>query len=1008
MEFRVLGTVDAVAGGRSIDPGTPRQRCVLAVLLLSPGHPVPVDAMVDCVWGDGPPREARNTLYSYVARLRRALREPTGGRGAEIKRQSGGYALEVAPEAVDLFRFRELRRRARDAVRDGDDAGAAQLLRDALALWRNTPLLGLPGVWAERMRAGLVSERLAALASYAEAALRLDRPADLVGELGAALLEHPTAETLAAPLMRALDRAGRQSEAIEVYGRTRQRIRDELGTEPGSQLQALYLELLRRGPTTEAGHPPVRHSPVRHLPTRVTDFTGRSAERRWLDDLEAAGERAGAINGMAGIGKTSLAVDAAYRFAGRYPDAQLCVDLHGHTPGQDPLDPAAALDTLLRRLGVPAERIPADPDEQSALWRAELAGRRCVVVLDNAASAAQVRPLLADAPGTLVLVTSRRRLVGLEGVRSLSLEVLPPADAAALLVDVAGAGRVADDPGALADAVRLCGHLPLAIRVAGARLQHRPTWTVRHLVSRLADERRRLAELTAEDLSVAASFALSYQQLTGVQRRLFRLLGLVPGLDVDAHATAALADLDLPVAERALEDLVDAHLLEQPEPGRYRFHDLLRHHAALTAKEAEPEPARHDATGRLLDYYLAVAGIAAARLSPRPLPDASRPAAPPASVPSLETREHAMAWLDAERLNLVAAVRLAARDGWWEHAWQLPARLWRFYYLRGHLTEWVETHRLALAAALDLADPVAEARTRTYLGVGRRWGGHLHDALDQLERALILHRTAGDQVHEAATLNGLGVTYGALGRYPEAMAAYRDSARIWAGLGDALGEGTARNNLGELLTRLRQPADAVAKLRVAYDLLRTAGTLHGEADPLRNLGEAYSLLGKSGDALDSCRQALALIRAAGGRRAEATMINSLGVVHRRAGQIAEAVVAHEQALELARRVGTRVDEAEILNDLGISCRLAGYPDRALDAHRRALTLARRIREPYEEARALDGIGRALPPRAAEEGARFRAEAAARFAALGVPHAENTGRAGNTAPGRADDTAVPTP
>jgi len=1001
-----LGTVDAVDGGRSIDPGTPRQRCVLAVLLLSPGRPVQVDAMVDCVWGDDPPRQARNTLYSYVARLRRALRKAAGGRSVELRHRSGGYALEVAPERVDLFRFRGLRRRANDAARDGDDPGAVRLFRDGLALWRSMPLSGLPGGWAERMRAGLVSERLAALGGYAEAALRLGLHADLVGELGEVLLEHPTAETLAAPLMRALDRSGRQSEAIEVYGRTRQRVREELGTEPGSQLQALYLELLRRRPLFDVDAPgggppaPPGQPPTRHLPTRVADFTGRSAERRWLEGLVNADERTGAINGMAGVGKTALAVDAAYRFADRYPDAQLWLDLHGHTPGQVPLDPAAALDTLLRRLGVPAERIPADSNERAALWRAELAGRRCVVVLDNAVSAAQVRPLLADAPGTLVLVTSRCRLVGLEGVRSLSLDVLPPAEAAEFLVQVAGGHRVAGDRAALAEAVRLCGYLPLAIRVAGARLQHRPTWMVTHLVARLSDERRRLAELTAEDLSVATSFALSYEQLSGDQRRAFRLLGLFPGADLDAHAAAALVGVDLPAAERLLEDLVDTNLLEQPEPGRYRFHDLLRHHAGHTAQDEEPDSARHDATGRLLDFYLAVADVAAGRLSPRPRRDTVRLAAPPADLPALESREQAMAWLDAERSNLVAVVGLAAREGWWEHAWQVPARLWHFYYLRGHLTEWVETHRLALTAALHLADPVAEARSRTYLGVGWRWAGHLHDALDQLERALPLHRAAGDQIHEAATLNSLGVTYGALGRYPEAMAAYRDSARLWAALGDALGEGTARNNLGELLTRLRRPTEAVAKLRVARDLLRTTGTLHSEADPLRNLGEAYSLLGQPDESLESCRQALALIRAAGGRRAEATMLNSLGVVHRRAGQIAQAVVAHEQALELARRVGTRVDETEILNDLGISCRLAGHPDRALDAHRQALALARRIREPYEEARALDGIGRALPPGAPEEGARYRDEAAASFAALGVPHAENTGHA--------EDTAVPMP
>lgn len=972
MEFRILGTVDAVDGGRALDPGTPRQRCVLAALALSPGHPVAVDTLVDCVWGEQPPRQARNTLYSYVTRLRRALGQP-------IRRRSGGYALDVASDQVDLFRFRDLRRRARDA----DDALAVQLLRDALALWRSSPLCGLPGAWAERVRAGLAGERLAALASYADAALRLGQNADLVTELEAELLEHPTAEPLAAALMRALDCAGRQAEAIEVYARTRQRIVDELGTEPGDQLQSLHLDLLRRRPAQTPNR-----GVARHLPARTADLTGRVAEQRWLDDLVTAGGRAGAINGMAGVGKTALALDAAYRHAARYPDAQLHVDLHGHTPGQDPLDPASALDTLLRRLGVAAERIPADADERAALWRAELAGRRCVVVLDNASSAAQVRPLLTDAPGSLVLVTSRRRLVGLAGVRSLSLDVLPPDDAAALLADAAGADRISGDTAALTEVARLCGHLPLALRIAGARLQHRPTWTVRHLLTRLDDERRRLAELTAEDLSVASSFGLSYQHLGDEQRRAFRLLGLVPCASLDVYAAAAVIGVEPATAERVLDDLVEAHLLEEPAPGRYRFHDLLRDLACRTAQDDEPAPARRDALRRLLDFYLAAADAASSLLISRPLPGVPQLAAPPTALPMIRTWDEAMSWLETERQNLIAAVRLAERHAWPTCTWQLAARLRQFFYLRGYLADWLETHRLGLSAALELADPVAEGLIRTYLGICCRLAGLFDEAFEHLGRALSLHRASGDRDREASTLNGLGITYGITGRYPQAMAAYRDVARIWGETGHTAGEAHGHNNLGELLIRLRRPLEAIAELKVALRLARETDDRHIGADPLRNLGEAYSLVGRAADALDCCRQALLVVRAAGGRRAEVTVLNSIGVVQRRAGRAAEAIAAHEQALDLAACVGTDVEKAEILNDLGLSLRAIGRRENALTSHRQALTLARRLQDPYEEARALDGIGHALPPDAADKAARYRRDAATLFSSLGVPRADD--------------------
>ena len=624
MEFRLLGPVEAWHGEVAVRLGRRRERCLLAILLLEAGSVVSADRLVDLLWDDDPPPTARASLSAHVSRLRNQLDpDGTGALGIRIVGRDGGYLADVAPDTVDAHRFRDLVARA---TAHHDPVQRSAELRRALALWRGPVFAGVASDrLRERLGHDLTEARMAATELAIDAEVEAGRAAEAIIELTAMVRAHPLRERLRAQLMLAMYRCGRTAEALQVYRETRQFLVTELGIEPGPELQELHEQILA-GDSRLAG--PVRPTgraagPRNDLPRDVADFTGRELDlRRVLEVLtgEAGAETAvtiSAIDGMAGIGKTALAVHAAHRLTGRCPDAALFLDLRAHTAGQEPLEPAAALDTLLRAVGVPADSVPHELGERAALWRAELATRRMVVVLDNAATAAQVRPLLPGAPASVVIVTSRHRLTDLEAAHQISLDVLSPSEAVDLFDRVAGDGRAAAEPEQVAAVVRLCGQLPLAIRIAAARLRSRPMWTVAHLAERLTQGQRRLDELAVGDRSVAAAFSLSYERLNPDQQRLFRRLGLVPVPDVDAHVAGALVGIDPEPAGQLLEELVEANLVQQPAPGRYRLHDLLRDHAAALAGTDEPEDERRDSTGRALDYYLHACAAAMALVNPR-------------------------------------------------------------------------------------------------------------------------------------------------------------------------------------------------------------------------------------------------------------------------------------------------------------------------------------------------------------------------------------------------------
>jgi DNA-binding SARP family transcriptional activator len=598
--FRVLGPFEVCVDDRRLELGGPRIRTLLAVLTANAGRVMQVGALVDALWGADAPPEAAQTVRTYVSRLRRSL----AAAGQLIVTHPVGYTLRLVPDALDAGNFERLVAAGRDALTAARPADAAARLTSALELWRGDAYAEFGDVPLLRSEAGrLAAMRLAATEDRIDAELATGASSGLLDELTELTERHPGHDRVWGQLMIALYRAGRQVDAVEVFGRARAVLAGRFGLDPSARLTEIHRRLLNNDARLLGVPAAVATSPVPardDLPGDVARFTGRTAELSRLVAVPPGSPAAvvAAIDGMAGVGKTTLAVHAAHLLAGNHRDARLFLGLHGHTPGRPPTTPMAALDTLLRALGVPGSRIPDDLDARAARWRAELATRSALVVLDDAADLAQIRPLLSGTARTLVLVTSRRRLVGLDSALSVSLDALPEADAVALFAGVLGDDRAADT-GAVHDVVDRCGYLPLAIRLAAARLRARPSWPVRYLAERLRGLGWPLAELEADGCGVAAAIAPSCDHLAPPARRMFRLLGLHPGPDFDAPAAAALAAVAVPEAERLLENLVDDHLLRQSAAGRYRFHALVRRHAHAAALAEEPEPERRAALRRV-------------------------------------------------------------------------------------------------------------------------------------------------------------------------------------------------------------------------------------------------------------------------------------------------------------------------------------------------------------------------------------------------------------------------
>jgi tetratricopeptide (TPR) repeat protein/transcriptional regulator with XRE-family HTH domain len=704
---------------------------------------------------------------------------------------------------------------------------------------------------------------------------------------------------------------------------------------------------------------------TRALPSDIASFTGRDRELALLlAGLASLAADGGAvsiclIDGMAGMGKTTLAVHAAHRLAAGFPDGQLFLPLHAHTPGQRPVEPAEALASLLLAAGVPAGQIPPGAEARAARWRDYAAGRKILLVLDDAAGHEQVRPLLPGTAGSLVLVTSRRRLAALPDATVISLDTLEPEEAAELFARVTARPTIRTADAAVGQITRLCGYLPLAIGMLAGQLRHHPAWTAAGLAVGLATAQDRLAEMHAENLSVAAAFDLSYADLTGDRQRLFRRLGLVPGPSIDAHSAAALDGTTLAEARRGLDELYDQHLLTEPAPGRYVLHDLLREHARTLA--AAGDPAESDAaTGRLLDYYLHTA-LAAARHLPSwdPFWDAAGtlpPARPPECAPPISTSGQATAWLDAERANLQAAAGYAAASGRLRHAMLIPVAMSDFLEAGGRWDQAVAVHLTALAAARQADDRPGQARALFSLSNPRYRTGDREGAVAAVQQALALYRDLGDRTGQAYALCMLGYWHRVDGDYPPAAACYPQALELFRDLGYRQGEAEALTGLSFVQQNTGDYQAAAASARQALDLYGDLGNPYRQAWALVNLGNIQTLTGNYPAAAAAYQQAQALSEELDDRMLRAWLPNLFGVLYRLTGDYQAAVASHEQALQLLREFGDPALQGYVRNDLGLAQQETGDYQGAAASHQQALSLMREAGEPHGQADVLNSLG----------------------------------------------------
>ncbi|MGW1554218.1 ATP-binding protein [Streptomyces sp. NPDC002346] len=687
-------------------------------------------------------------------------------------------------------------------------------------------------------------------------------------------------------------------------------------------------------------------------------FTGRKAELRKLleaTDPQCSGVPIHTVNGMPGVGKTSLATRAAHLLADRYPDGQLFVRLYGHTHGQPPANPADVLADLLTRIGVAPQNLPDSLDARSALWRDRSATRRILLILDDASDVTQVEPLLPSSRSCLVLITSRQRLIALEGTVPLPLETLPPEAAAQLFTRLAQRTPTGPERDSVAVAVRLCGYLPLAISLLAARLAHHPSWSIAQLTNDFAAAQEQLTELEVGNRAVAAAFDLSYRDLPTDRKQLFRRLGWHPGPDIDAYATAALTDLPLAQVRRHLEALYSDHLLDEPAPGRYRLHDLVRAYARMLAAEDPAEQCR-DANVRLLAYYRQNAESA-----DQFLVDVKHPTIPAASLsvaahPDISTREQALAWMRTERPNLLACAHNAAEHGWPDLV-PFAATIATFLYQEGPWRESIRLLRKAAATAEHIGDRLGQANALWNLGRLRRLTNEYPAAADLAEQALALYRELGNRLGEAHALQSLSRVRYLTGQYETATDLAEQAQMLYRELGDRLGEAQALRSLG-VIRRLTGDYESAADLtEQALTLHQELGDHLGEAHLFRSLGVIRRLTGDYESAADLAEQALTLHQELGDHLGEAHALQSLSRVRYLTGQHETATDLAEQAQALYRELGDRLGEAEVLNSLGTLLAMTSGPNEALPRHRQALNIARQVQSPLEEARALAGIAR---------------------------------------------------
>jgi tetratricopeptide (TPR) repeat protein/DNA-binding SARP family transcriptional activator len=920
VEFRLLGPVEVWQDGRKVDLGraeTAKVLCILAVLLRTPGTLVATDALVERVWGDEPPGAA--VRYKYVGWLRAAL----APYGVPLVQQDGAYVLQIEPERIDLHQFRRLVARARQTA-DDRSADASVLLREALGLWRGRALSGLTGSWVELFRSQLDTERRDALMLRAWLDLEQGRSGDLCIELGEWEAERPTDESVIGLRMLALYLSGKQEEAVRCYHLARDRIRAAFDVEPGPDMRLLYQRIKTRDPALLARsalqsspHENAAHRArraelpfvPRQLPSPAAHFVGRHEELAALSGLLDHPPESQAkavicvIHGTAGVGKTTLAMHWAHHAAERFDGGQLYANLRGFDRSGPPVTPADAIRAFLDALAVAPERVPAGLEAQAGLYRSLLAGKRVLVVLDNAFDEEQVRPLLPGSTSCLVLVTSRCQLTGLvatHGARSLSVDLLADADARELLASQLGPQWVSRDPHAVGEIIERCARLPLALSIVGARAATQPGLTLAALAAELRGVSGRLDALSTGDAvaDVRAVFSWSYQNLSAPGARMLRMLGMHPGPDISLSAAASLAGVPRPSALAVLDELIRRHLFERSARHRYTSHDLLREYAAERSHDVEVTRERDPGLRRMLDHYLHTAHNAAMLVNPAREPLVLPEPSAGAHLDHFPDQAHAISWFEAEHEAMLQVTRLAAEIGWWSWAWRLPWTLADYCDMSGRWHESAASLGDALEAAQRGADEDGQARIHACLGriltrLGSFSGAHTH-----LQQALRLHHELSDDVGEAAT------------HYRFAM-------------------------MCERLTRYDQALEHSSQ---ALTLYRAAKHSPGQAHALNAIGWYHAHLGNYEQALTACQDALDLFQRVGERPGVAAAWGSLGYAHHHLGNLRDAIACYHQALDLYRQLHDHFYEAETLTRLGDVQQSAGLIHQARHTWEKALAI----------------------------------------------------------------------
>ena len=828
-----------------------------------------------------------------------------------------GYLFKAPAGSLDLDVFDSRLAAARAARAIGELPKAATELHAALTLWRGPVCDGLSSPLLDAQRERLTERHISALEERIDLDLNLGNHQEVIAELRTLIAEHPLRERLRGLLMSALYRSGRQADALAAYQDARKHLREELGVEPAVALQRLQRQILSADPGLEPvtakrdsleiePAPAGSVSPVwvpAQLPHGLAGFVGRQAEIELLNTLlpdrdngPATTVVITAIAGMAGVGKTALAVHWGHQCREHFPDGQLYVNLRGFDPAGAPMQPSEAITHLLAALRVAPEEIPDGLEDQAALYRSRTANRRVLIVLDNARDAEQVRPLLPGTAGSMVVVTSRNDLTSLaavDGAFALTVDLLSPAEARGLLSRRLGERRVAQEPEAVEQIIASCDRLPLALSIVAARAMRTPRYPLAALAAQLRQTPGALDALDGGDhaANVRAVFSWSYQQLSPLAARLFRTLGLHAGPDISAVTMASMSGMEAADREVALLELVRASLVSEPTPGRFVLHDLLRAFAAELAARHDDQDSRVTAIRRMLDHYLQTA-LRADQLLDANRAGGLRPlsaAADPSQEPLADLSE-ALAWFGAEWQALSAALRLAARLGFDDHAWRLARSLASFLDRRGHWRESADLQRIALAAAVRIGDSSAQAVSHSSLANVCIRLGEYSDAQHHLLRCLQLYRLVGDRAGQAEVERSVTHLLGRQGKYGEGLPHARQASDLFSELGQRAGEARATNSMGWFNIQLGRLTEGLRLCQQALNLQRLINDRFGQADTLDSLGHAHHLLGEFEQAAACHQQAAELYQEFGDRYHEATAREALGDCYQADG-------ASEQARE---------------------------------------------------------------------------------------------------------------